>query len=45
MFLFTPSVGVQYFYGDSKLKGMLLRTSSLEAANLSEVYVILILRV
>jgi hypothetical protein len=43
--LFTPSVGVKHFYGGSKWKGMLLRTSSVEVANLSEVYVILILRV
>jgi hypothetical protein len=43
--LFTPIVGVKHFYGGSKWKGMLLRTSSVEAANLSGVYVILILRV
>jgi hypothetical protein len=43
--LFTPSVGVNHFYGGSKWKGMLLRTSSVEVANLSGVYVILILRV
>jgi hypothetical protein len=45
--LFTPSVsvGVKHFYGGSKWKGMLLRTSSIEAANLNGVYVILILRV
>jgi hypothetical protein len=43
--LFTPSVGVKHFYGGSKWKGMLLRTSSVEATNLSGVYVILILRV
>jgi hypothetical protein len=43
--LFTPNVGVKHFYGGSKWKGTLLRTSSVEAANLSEVYMILILRV
>jgi hypothetical protein len=43
--LFTPNAGVKYFYGGSKRKGMLLRTSSVQAANLSGVYVILILRV
>jgi hypothetical protein len=43
--LFTPSVGVKHFYDGSKWKGMLLCTSSVEAANLSGVYVILILRV
>jgi hypothetical protein len=43
--LFTLNVGVKHFYGGSKWKGMLLRTSNVEAANLSGVYVILILRV
>jgi hypothetical protein len=42
--LFTLSIGVKYFYGGSKWKGMLLHTFGVEATNLSGVYVILILR-
>jgi hypothetical protein len=41
--VFSPSVGKKF--GGSKWKGMLLRTSSVEAAYLSGVYVILILKV
>jgi hypothetical protein len=42
-FLLTPSVGVEQFWDVSKMKSMWMRTSSVEAAYMGGVYVILIL--